>query len=94
MTQRDIRFDTLGGFIDAVKEAGIKEIAFAVTDEKRSRQKTAELVEVEHVRMAEALAYKHSSLYRYTEHGDCIMAAEQILKNAGLNVTRRNRNIS
>ena len=93
MTQRDIRFDTLGGFIEAVKEAGISEIALAVTDEKRSIQKNDELVEVEHVRMAEVLAYKNSALYHYTETGDCIMAAEQILKNVGLNVTRRSRNI-
>ena len=94
MTQRDIRFDTLSGFIEAVKEAGIRDIAFAVTDEKRSIQKAEDIVEVERVRMAEILAYKNSALYRYTEAGDCFMAAEQILINAGLTVTRRNRNIS
>ena len=94
MTQREILFDSIGEFVEALKEAWIAKIAFAVTNEKRSIQKNPELIEVEHVLEAEALAYRSPAIYKFRTSGDGIGVAETLLRNAGFDVTRRSRNIT
>ena len=94
MSQQEICFDSIGEFITALKEAGIMKIAFAVINEKRSIQKNPELIEVERIHSADALAYQKPAIYKYTATGDGVGVAEQILINAGFDVTRRDRNIT
>ena len=94
MTQKELNFDSIGEFVSALKEAGITKIAFAVVSEKRSIQKNPELIEVESVHTADALAYKSPALYRFCASGDGVGIAETILRNAGFDVTRRDRNIT
>ena len=92
--QRDIRFDTVDLFINAMNEMGIKKIAYAVTNEKRSIQKSPELMEVEPVYTGEALAYRDSTIYRFTAQGADVDAAEIAIAAAGIECTRRDRNIT
>lgn len=94
MSHREILFDSIGEFIAALREEGIDKIAFAVVNEKRSIQKTPELVEVERIYAADALAYKSPAIYRYKAEGDSVGIAEQLLINAGFSVIRRDRNIT
>lgn len=92
-SQREIRFDTLSFFIDALRTAGITQVIAAVIDEKRSVEKEQGVLTVEHINMAEFIAYKNSTIFKLSVIGDTLSHAEEILRLNGISSARRDRNI-
>ncbi len=93
-SSREITFTALSPFIDALVSSGVVQAVAAVVDEKRTVETAPGVLSVEHVNVADFLAYRDSTIFKLTVHGELIPKAEEIIRSHGITVTRRDRNIT
>jgi len=93
-TQKELVFDNLSPFIDALLSSGISASVAAVIDEKRTIETSPDTLSVENVNTADFIAYKDSTIFKLTVSGEMIDGVESILGSHGITVTRRSKNIT
>jgi len=90
---KEIVFENLAHFIETLKREQLHKLIFAQTDEKRSMNINQNEVQVLHVKKAEIIAYKDSTIYKFIAHDATYDSAETELAQAGFTVHKRDRNI-
>ena len=92
--QKELVFDNLAPFLDALLTSGIRAAVAAVIDEKRTIETSPDTLSVEDVNTADFIAYKDSTIFKLSVSGEMISRVESILGSHGIAVTRRSRNIT
>jgi hypothetical protein len=90
---KEIVFENIALFIETLKKEQLQRLIFAETNEKRSIQISRDEVQVLHVKKAEILAYKRSTIYKCIVHDESCDNAEKELLGAGFEINKRDRNI-
>ena len=88
------KFNSLGDFIQAMKQLNITKVAFSEVNERRPEQTREDLLEVVVVRKVDIISYKDSIIYKFSDKGDHIESLYQLLINEGFEVKRFNKNIT
>ena len=92
---REIVFDDIGAFISILRDEEIGKVVVAETNEKRTLSQGPDALIVAHVYAIDVLAYKNSTIFKYTASGDeSCRAAEDALAGAACEIMRRSRNIT
>ena len=92
--QKELVFNSLSPFVDALLSSGIRAAVAAVIDEKRTIETSSDTISVENINTAAFIAYKDSTIFKLTVSGEMIDGVESILGSHGITVTRRSRNIT
>ncbi|HPA73842.1 MAG TPA: hypothetical protein PKY31_16340 [Spirochaetota bacterium] len=92
--QREIRFDRAEDLIAELTAKGITRVAFSIVREKRPRQVSEKLLQLESTVILEILAYRDSTIYKCVLEGADIDETQERFASLGFDVTRRSRNIT
>lgn len=91
---KEIVFESLVNFIETLKREQLQRLIFTMIDEKRSSHDiTRDEVLVHHVKKAEILAYKESTIFKFIAFDSLCDRAEVELTEAGFELNKRDRNI-
>ncbi|MCX8124250.1 MAG: hypothetical protein N3F66_08810 [Spirochaetes bacterium] len=92
--QREIKFDSLQAFIDALHANSITKVAFTQINEKRAVEMQPGTLQVVDVIIAEILAYKDATIYKCKIENADLGNLYARLEDEGFELTRRSRNIT
>jgi hypothetical protein len=92
--QREIKFDRVEDLIAELNARGITKVAFSVINEKRPRQVSDNLLQVESTVKLEILAYRDSTIFKCALEQVDIGQVEDTFAALGFEITRRSRNIT
>lgn len=92
--QREVVYDTLDSFLDALKGFAIRKISFSEVSEKRAEQVEPGKLQIRHVSRVELIGYKNSVIYKCILSNVDHEALYDRLTAGGFDVTRRSRNIT
>ncbi|HNR90386.1 MAG TPA: hypothetical protein PKM65_18760 [Spirochaetota bacterium] len=92
--QREITYDGLDGFIDAMKREGVVRLACAEIREKRATQVEPNVLSVVDLSRLEILAYRRPTIHKCAIDTADFAAVYERLRAQGFEITRRSRNIT
>jgi hypothetical protein len=92
--QREILYDSVNAFTEAISGCGITKIAFSETGEKRAEEVEPGKLQVVSINRVELLAYKDSAIHKCVIKDTDRDALYDRLTGEGFEVTRRSRNIT
>lgn len=92
--QREIKFDSLQEFINALHANSITKAAFTQINEKRAVEVKSGTLQVVDVVIAEILAYKDATIYKCKIENADLGDLYTMLENEGFELTKRSRNIT
>ncbi len=92
--QREILYDTLESFLEALKGHSIRKISFSETNEKRAEQVEPGKLQVVHIDRVELIGYRDAVIYKCALKGVDREELYDRLTAEGYEVTRRSRNIT
>ena len=92
--QREIKFDRVEDLITELNARGITKVAFSVINEKRPRQVSDNLLQVESTVKLEILAYRDSTIFKCALEQVDIDRVRDNFAALGFEITRRSRNIT
>ncbi|HQL44949.1 MAG TPA: hypothetical protein PL073_13780 [Spirochaetota bacterium] len=91
--QREILFDSIHEFINTLRTNDITKVAFTQINEKRAREVAPGTLQVVDVAIAEILAYKDATIYKYKRDNADLPQLYAILQSQGFELIKRSRNI-
>ncbi|GAB4220709.1 MAG: hypothetical protein Kow00102_09560 [Spirochaetota bacterium] len=92
--QREIKFDSIHEFINALHDVNITKLAFTQINEKRAVEVQPGTLQVVDVVIAEILAYKDATIYKCKIENADLNNLYVLLEDEGFELTKRSRNIT
>jgi hypothetical protein len=91
---KDIIFDKPETFIEQLASDGISTVVIALVNEKRTVETEPGTIHVEKIRRADFIAYRKSTIYKFTASDSMIDETERALTGRGISCAARDRNIT
>lgn len=91
--QREIKFDSITQFIDALLTSRVTKVAFTYINEKRALEIKPGALQVMDVSIAEIIAYKDATIYKCKIENADQEELYSLLKDKGFEISKRSRNI-